>query len=165
MGQALFVLLFALPGVTLAYDARAFGTPWDWAGVALWPLALGGEWLADRQLAAWRKDPDSKGKTCRRGLWAYSRHPNYFFEWLHWGSYALIAIGGGWWWIPAAHLVVVFVLVRFVTGVPYTEQRALESRGDDYRAYQREVNALIPGPPKRGATTASGRAAAQGSPS
>jgi len=142
------VLLFALPALGLASDPRPFGQPTDWLGLALWPLALGGEAVADRQLAAWRKDPANRRRTCRRGLWRWSRHPNYFFEWLHWGSYALIAVGGPYWWLPAAHLAVVFVLVRFVTGVPYTEQRAIESRGDDYRAYQRDTNALIPWFPK-----------------
>lgn len=146
--QALFVTLFALPAVTLAYDPRPFGSAFDLAGVALWFLALGGEALADRQLAAWRRDPDNAGRTCRAGLWRYSRHPNYFFECLHWGGYALIAVGSAWWWIPAAHVVVVFLLVRFVTGLPYTEKRALLTRGDDYRAYQRSTSALIPWFPK-----------------
>ncbi|MDA3963279.1 MAG: DUF1295 domain-containing protein [Planctomycetota bacterium] len=147
--QAVFVTLFALPAITLAYDPRPFGTVTDFAGIALWVLALGGESVADRQLARWRSNPANQGRTCRAGLWRYSRHPNYFFECLHWGGYALIAAGSAYWWIPAAHVVVVFLLVRFMTGVPYTERRALITRGDDYRAYQRTTSTLIPWFPRQ----------------
>jgi len=103
--------------------------------------------MADRQLAAWREDPANAGRTCRAGLWAWSRHPNYFFEWLHWLAYPLLAVGLplGWtvWFVPALML----LLVLKVTGIPPTERRSLERRGDDYRAYQRSTSAFIPMPP------------------
>ena len=67
-------------------------TPWTIAGVATWALALGGESIADAQLARFRHDPANKGCVCDVGLWRYSRHPNYFFEWLVWCGFALLAL-------------------------------------------------------------------------
>ncbi len=120
----------------------------DGLAVLLWAGALGGESLADAQLRIWRRAPENKGRTCRFGLWRYSRHPNYFFEWLHWLSYPILAIGltYGWaaWFAPALML----WLVLKVTGIPITERHALASRGEDYREYQRTTNAFVPGPIK-----------------
>ena len=65
---------------------------WENLGFALWLLALLGESLADRQLKFFKLNPQNKGKTCAAGLWKYSRHPNYFFEWLIWISYLIFAI-------------------------------------------------------------------------
>lgn len=120
---------------------------WDALGALVVLVSVGGETLADRQLAAWRRDPENQGRTCRRGLWRYSRHPNYFFEWLHWLGYSVIAVGWAWW--PATLVVplVMYLLVRYVTGIPPTEAQAIRSRGEDYRNYQRTTNAFFPGPP------------------
>lgn len=99
MAQALLVVLFALPFAAVAANSHAGLTPWTVAAALAWLLSVGGESLADRQLARFRADPANKGRTCREGLWRYSRHPNYFFEWLHWFTYVLLAVGspcGGW---------------------------------------------------------------------
>ena len=123
----------------------------DGLALLIWLTSIAGESVADRQLAAWRAAPANRGLTCRRGLWRFSRHPNYFFEWMHWLVYPLMAAGldVGWrgpalWAIP---LLMLFLVVR-VTGIPPTEEQALASRGDDYRAYQRTTNAFFPGPPR-----------------
>jgi len=117
----------------------------DLAAAALWVVSIVGESIADRQLAAWRSDPANRGRTCRAGLWAYSRHPNYFFEWLHWLVYPLIGIGLPWGWTLWFAPALMLLLILKVTGIPPTEERALRSRGDDYRAYQRTTNAFFPG--------------------
>jgi steroid 5-alpha reductase family enzyme len=124
----------------------------DAAAMLLWIVAVGGESLADRQLARFRASPDNRGKVCQVGLWRYSRHPNYFFEWLHWWVYVLFSIGSGYWWLslPAPALMLFFILK--VTGIPPTEARALASRGDAYRRYQQTTSALIPWFPKREST-------------
>ena len=113
-------------------------------------VAVLGERVADRQLARFRSNPENKGKTCRTGLWAYSRHPNYFFEWLLWFSFPLLAVGAGWWSAAAwfGPLLMLTFLFRF-TGIPLTERQALRSRGSDYRRYQREVSAFVPWFPKQ----------------
>ncbi|TAJ17737.1 MAG: DUF1295 domain-containing protein, partial [Planctomycetota bacterium] len=79
--------------------------------------------------------------------------PNYFFEWLHWLAYPLLALGLPWGWIGWAAPALLLFLVLRVTGIPPTEQQALRSRGDDYREYQRTTRAFFPGPP-RAATAA-----------
>jgi len=134
LAQGLFAAIFVLP-VTAAMR----GGPLDaWAalGALIWVVAVGGEWIADRQLAAFRADASNRGQVCQQGLWKYSRHPNYFFEWLHWFSY--VAIG---------HAVMLLFLFR-LTGIPYTERQALASRGDAYRIYQRTTSAFLPWPPR-----------------
>jgi steroid 5-alpha reductase family enzyme len=111
---------------------------------------VAGEALADRQLAAHRRDPANKGKTCRSGLWRYSRHPNYFFEFLHWFAYVFLAVGMGIGWIAASLIgpAVMLVFLYRVTGIPYTEAQALRSRGEDYAEYQRTTSPFLPLPPK-----------------
>ena len=144
--QAVLVPVLALPYVLAASTDRPTLAWTAYAGASLWVIAIIGEWIADRQLKAFKKDPDSKGKTCRRGLWNYSRHPNYFFEWFTWVGYALIAAQADLWllaWIAPA---LMLVLILFVTGIPPTEARAVKSRGDDYREYQRSTSAFVPWP-------------------
>ena len=141
--QAGLAWLFALPFHVIAGQPRF--SPWAMAaGVVIGLVAIWGEALADHQLARFKARDDSHGRTCRDGLWRYSRHPNYFFEWLHWFSYPLIAVGatgGVWLWgLP----VMMLLFLWFVTGIPYTEKQALKSRGADYRDYQRTTSPFIP---------------------
>jgi steroid 5-alpha reductase family enzyme len=120
----------------------------EWIAIPIWLLAVLGETFADRQLANFRADPKNKGQVCQTGLWKYSRHPNYFFEWLHWWTYAAIGIGHWWGWInllfPAAMAFFLFKL----TGIPSTEEQALKSRGEAYRRYQQSTNRFFPWFPK-----------------
>jgi steroid 5-alpha reductase family enzyme len=77
-------------------------------------------------------------------LWRYSRHPNYFFEWLHWWSYVPLALGTSWWWLPLlTQGLMLFTLLK-LTGIPHAERQALAHRGDDYREYQATTNAFVP---------------------
>ena len=141
--QAAVAVLFSLPML-----AAMQGGPlrlWAWLGVGVWAIAVVGESVADTQLARFRGDGSNTGQVCRRGLWRYSRHPNYFFEWLHWWAYVLIAEGATLSWVgPIAMLVFLFRL----TGIPYTEKQAIRSRGDAYREYQRTTSVFVPWPPK-----------------
>ncbi len=145
--QAFWAVLFSLPAL-VAIRNRAPLEDWQ-AGLALgiFALAIGGEALADAQLERWRRAPENRGKTCRTGLWKLSRHPNYFFEWLGWFGYLPLALGSSWWWVTLAAAGLMLVFLFRVTGIPYTEQQALRSRGADYRRYQREVSAFLPLPP------------------
>lgn len=142
--QALLAVLLSLPFFLIASHPDGSIGPIQWAGLALFLVAKAGETVADRQLARWRRDPANAGRTCRAGMWRYSRHPNYFCEWLIWCGFALVATPapfGTWAWIAPA---LMYVLVTRVTGIPYTEMQAVRSRGDDYRRYQATTNAFFP---------------------
>lgn len=147
--QAVVVALFALPFIAAAgHPGRAFNV-WTAVAILTWITSVAGEAIADRQLARFRADPANRGKTCRDGLWAWSRHPNYFFEWLHWFTYVFLAVGGPLFWLSLVGPVVMFLFLYRVSGIPWTEAQALRSRGDDYARYQREVSAFFPRPPRR----------------
>lgn len=147
--QALSVVILAMPAYLISEDYSVTLAPHDVLAIVIWLVAILGEATADFQLAAFKGRPGSAGKTCREGLWAWSRHPNYFFEWLHWWTY--VALGAD---LPFSFLllinpVLMLFLITKVTGIPPTEARALETRGDDYRDYQRTTSAFFPLPPKR----------------
>ena len=147
-GQAVIVALFSLPFIAAANNANATADFWFFAAVAVFIFSIAGEWLADRQLANFRNNAANRGKTCRSGLWAWSRHPNYFFEWLHWFAYLFLAIGSTHFWLSLIGPVLMLAFLYRVSGIPWTEAQALRSRGDDYRRYQNEVSAFFPLPPK-----------------
>jgi len=157
MVQALVAWLFALPAWVVANDPDAALDAWVFAGVAFWLVSLAGESIADRQLAAFKAGPGdghddghvNRRKVCNVGLWRYSRHPNYFFEWLHWFSYPLIALGAPNGWLAWLGPVVMLLFLYRVSGIPYTEKQSLRSRGEAYREYQRTTSAFFPLPPKR----------------
>jgi len=147
-GQAVVALVFAVPiWIALLAPQTAF-QGWDIAGLLIWLLAVGGESLADHQLEHFRQQPAHKGLTCRQGLWRYSRHPNYFFEWLHWWAYVCFAVGHSLWGLTLVAPVLMLVFLFKVTGIPYTENQALKSRGDDYRQYQATTPVFFPWFPK-----------------
>ena len=150
IGQGLVAWLFALPAWVVANDPSSALSLWVILGVAIWLVSLAGESIADRQLAAFRRDPANKGQVCQVGLWRYSRHPNYFFEWLHWFSYPLIALGAPNQWITWLGPVLMLLFLYRLTGIPYTEKQSLKSRGDAYRAYQQSTSAFVPWWPKEG---------------
>lgn len=147
--QAIAVAVFSLPFLAASDGSAATLTPAVAAAVLIWLVGLGGETLADLQLARFRRDADHQGRTCRDGLWRYSRHPNYFFEWLHWFSYGLLAIGAAQAWLAWTGPVLMLVALYRVSGIPFTEAQALRSRGEDYRRYQRETSPFVPWLPRR----------------
>jgi steroid 5-alpha reductase family enzyme len=116
----------------------------EWAGVALWLIGIAGETVADRQLTAFRTDPANKGKVCRIGLWNYSRHPNYFFEWLIWVGYFVFALGSPYGIVAILSPVAMWHFLVNVTGIPMTEELSVKSKGDAYREYQRTTSSFVP---------------------
>jgi len=123
-------------------------------GAGMLGLALLGEAVADRQLAAFRAVRNNEGKVCAKGLWGLSRHPNYFFEWLGWLAYPVIALGPhmtnggepGWRWAALIGPVLIYVLLVHLSGIPPLEAHMLRTRGDAYRDVQRRVRAFWPIP-------------------
>ena len=142
--QGLLNAVLSVPFLVACVDRRRPLGGFEIAGATLFAVALAGEAVADRQLASFKADPANRGRTCRAGPWRYSRHPNYFFEWLVWLAYFVFALPSPWGWTSVAcPLLMLFFLFR-VTGIPMTEEQALRSRGDDYREYQRTTSAFFP---------------------
>ena len=101
------------------------------------------------RVARFRATAGNEGRVCRTGLWRYSRHPNYFFEWLHRLAYVPVARGNAPLWAILFAPAVLLLSIRFTTGIPPIERRSVEWRGEDYRRYQRTTSAFIPWFPRR----------------
>ena len=153
--QALLIWLLSFP-VLLACRNPAPGLSFiEWLGAAVWLAGIVGEAVSDAQMAAFKKDPANKGKVCRKGLWSWSRHPNYFFESTVWWGFWLFACGSPWGWATVyAPASILFFLLR-VTGIPLTEKCSVESKGEAYRDYQRTTSAFVPWPPVRASAACS----------
>jgi len=142
--QAVAAVIFGIPFFIAILHLEPSLLPLEYAGFILWLLVWLGEGSADRQLARFKRDPSSKGKVCEVGWWNYSRHPNYFFEWLIWVALALFAWSspnGA--WALICPVLMLFFLFK-VTGIPATEEQALKSKGDAYRLYQRTTSSFVP---------------------
>ncbi len=152
-----FLQIQALCGLPLALSAMAAAHA---PGPALaWSDALGGlillagivgEGVADAQLRAFAANPANRRRVCDVGLWSRSRHPNYFFEWLVWVAYPVIAILAdphwGWGYAALAGPVLIYWLLVHVSGIPPLEEHMMRSRGDAFVAYARRVPAFWPSP-------------------
>ena len=151
--QALFVVFFSVPYLLICLDPDAGLGALEWMGIAAWAIGNIGAITADRQLARWRSNPANRGRTARTGLWAWSRHPNYFFEWVTWCGVALVATAAPWGWVAwIVPAVLLFLLFR-LTGIPATEAQALRSRAD-YTEYRRTTSVFVPLLPRTGSESA-----------
>ncbi len=146
--QAASIVLLSVPFLFPVGNATPHFHALEIAGVALWLLALAGESLADAQLAAFKRDPANRGRVCNVGLWRYSRHPNYFFEWLVWVAFFVFALSSPWGWVAAVAPAAILHLLLRVTGIPLTEEQSVRSKGDAYRRYQQTTSAFVPWFPK-----------------
>lgn len=146
--QAVVAPGFALP-MLLAGNSHASLGIWDVAGCVLGFGALFCESQADRQLADFRDNPAHRGQVCDVGWWRYSRHPNYFFEWLHWCSYPFFAVHAPLGWLSIFPALAMLYFLCFVTGIPPAEAQSLQSRGETYREYQARTSAFIPWFPRQ----------------
>ena len=142
--QALSVVVLGVAFLVTATNPEPHLSAVEIAGVALWLLAATGEAISDLQLGAFKRDPKNRGKVCDVGLWRYSRHPNYFFEWMIWVAFAVFALGSPWGWVSIIGPISILWLLLRVTGIPMTEEQSIRSRGDAYRRYQKTTSAFIP---------------------
>lgn len=136
-----------LAGVTLAARRPGAGlSGQDLAAAGILALAVLGEGLADRQLRAFKADPANAGRICDRGLWAWSRHPNYVFEWLGWCAWPVMAIGAAWPWGWASLLAPAYMywLLTRVSGVPLVEDHMRRTRPEAFAAYARRTPVFFP---------------------
>lgn len=146
IGQGPVSGLLAISIYQAAAQPAANFRPADLLGAALLLIALAGEALADRQLRRWRAEPGHENGICETGLWSLCRHPNYLFEALGWWAYPIIAFAPH---RPETLLaliapVLMFLVLRYLTGVPPLEAAMLARRGEVYRSYQARTSAMLP---------------------
>lgn len=147
--QALTFIVLGVPLALVAANAhRPIGLV-EVSAALLWFAAVTGEALADAQLKAFKAEPLNRKRVCDAGLWKYSRHPNYFFEWLIWCAFALYALPGHGGWLALAAPAAMYVLLVHVSGVPPSEEQSMRSRGEDYASYQSRTNRFFPWFPKQ----------------
>jgi len=149
--QAAAALILVLAVRLAAIRPGPFPAAGDGLGLALLLIAVVGEAIADAQLARFAQANKGRKAVCDAGLWAWSRHPNYFFEWLGWCAWAVVAIDPAWpWgWMALAAPLLMYVLLVHVSGIPPLEAHMLKSRGAAFDAYRARVNAFFPGPPHK----------------
>jgi steroid 5-alpha reductase family enzyme len=135
-----------------AHFPHAMLRPQDFLAALILLSGIAGEALADAQLKRFRQRPANQGRVCDVGLWRWSRHPNYFFEWLGWLAYPVIAISPdyGWGWATLLAPAFMYWILVHVTGIPPLETQMLRSRGERYRDYQSRTSIFFPLPPRRG---------------
>ena len=147
--QAFWIDLFASPFLILARNPLPLGA-YDHLGVLIWVLGFTGVTLADKQMQTFKRAANRTRKdVCRSGLWKFSRHPNYFFEWILWLSYLLLGMNAS--GAPLLLFIppVLYLFLTKVTGIPFVEARKLEASGDAYQSYVSSTPSFFPWFPKK----------------
>jgi steroid 5-alpha reductase family enzyme len=147
--QALSNVFLAIPFFIIALNKTESLSPVEYIGAALWFVCICGEGLSDWQLQHFKKDPANKGKVCHYGLWNYSRHPNYFFQFSIWIAVLIFALPSPYGWLALVCPISIGFLIFKVTGIPMTEEQAVRSKGEAYKEYQRTTSPFIPLPKKK----------------
>jgi steroid 5-alpha reductase family enzyme len=142
--QALLCGVLSLPFLLAMHDPAKGSPDFENAGAALWVVAFLGEAIADAQLARFKQDPKNKVRVCNTGLWRYSRHPNYFFEFLIWVSFALVACTAQYGYLAFISPALMLYLLLRVTGIPVNEEQELRNKGEAYRKYRKSTSGFIP---------------------
>jgi steroid 5-alpha reductase family enzyme len=147
--QNIFTLLLAGSAfLPVAYEIQTPALPYLVLAPAIWLVAVLGEGVADAQMERFRANPANQGQVCRDGLWRYSRHPNYFFECVHWLAYVPLAATSPYLALTLVAPVVMAFLLLKLSGVPMLEA-GMAQRKPGYAEYMRTTSALIPLPPKK----------------
>ena len=146
--QAFWTVLFASPFLILVRNPEPLGL-WDHIGVMIWIIGFVGVTISDKQLRQFKSQPKrTRKEVCDSGLWKYSRHPNYFFEWILWLGYIPMGVGAdGWAWLFSIPPILYLFLTK-ITGIPFVEARKLEASGEEYQKYLDRTPAFFPGHPK-----------------
>ena len=147
MFQAGLSVLFSLTAYWVLTAAVLSGAQVS-ISLLLGGLALVGVTLSDRQLLNFKRNHD-RYEVCDVGLWQYSRHPNYFFEWLHWFVYPILLWKTDYFWWSLAVVFLMLLFLLKLTGIPFSEQQALEKRGQAYRDYMDKTSPFILWRPKK----------------
>lgn len=144
--QAVLAWVISLPLAAAISGQSAIGLL-DYAGCVLIVVGVFFEAVGDMQLSRFRRDPDNAGKVLDKGLWRYTRHPNYFGNFTLWWGFYLVALSAGAWWTVISPLLMTFLLLK-VSGVALLE-KDISGRRPQYQQYIRRTNAFFPGMPRK----------------
>ena len=148
--QAFLIWAISLPvQIAQVQDSPEALTLLDLLGVTVWLIGFGIEAVADRQLKRFLSDPANRGRVMDRGLWRYSRHPNYFGDSLVWWGIYLVAASTPWGWATIFSPLLMTFFLTNVSGKPMLE-RALAQRREGYQEYMQTTSPFFPWPPRRG---------------
>lgn len=145
--QAVLIFIFVLPAYWISYVPFEFNLKVI-ASFIIGGISLIGVTLSDKQLYNFKSIDNNRKKVCDTGLWKYSRHPNYFFEWLHWFVYPILLLNTPYFYWALIYPFLMLVFLLKLTGIPFSEQQSLINRGDTYRDYQNRTNKFFPWKPK-----------------
>lgn len=146
--EALLDVILSIPFLVICLNETPQLHIFEYLGLLVWVTGFVGESIADKQLNDFKKDPQNRGKICQQGLWNYSRHPNYFFEWLMWVAYFIFALGSPYGWLAIVSPAIMYVLLTKVTGIPMIEEHALKTKGQAFKDYMRTTSIFFPMPKK-----------------
>jgi steroid 5-alpha reductase family enzyme len=148
--QAAVGIVLALSIVLAAHNPNPNLRTQDLVGLVILVVAIAGEAVSDQQLRAFKRTAARRNAVCDVGLWKWSRHPNYFFEWLTWLAYPIIAIDlegqNAFGWLALAAPICMYWVLVHVSGIPPLEEHMLRSRGEAFRAYQKQTPVFFPWP-------------------
>ena len=144
--EAVLTIILSIP-LFLTYDDASNG--FKFLSIIVFIVAIAGETLSDFQLKKFIAKNNDRRKVCDIGLWKYSRHPNYFFEWLIWISFGIFGLSSVEQWPALIPATIMFIMLTKVTGIPPAEKSSLESKKENYMSYQKRTNAFFPWIPKK----------------
>ncbi len=142
--QGALITILSLPFALMSQDVLPFFSPFEVFGLLIWMVGVVGESVADRQLTLFKQASTQPYEVYEQGLWRYSRHPNYFFEWIVWIGYCVMALSAPFGWLSILAPSLMLYLLLKASGIPLTEAHALQTKGDAYQDYQARTSAFFP---------------------
>lgn len=146
--QAVLQILLSSCYIVCARDSSLALGPLQILAVVLFVISFILQSIADNQLARFSSNPDNKNSVCKVGLWRFSRHPNYFFEWCIWLSFAIFASNSPLALLAYLSPLTIYIVLTQMSGVKLSEEVSLAKRGNAYREYMQETSSFLPMPPK-----------------
>ena len=140
--QGFLLFLVVLPVLIINKDSQTSLGRLDFIGVAVWLFGFYFEAVGDAQLARFIKNPANKGKLMQSGLWAYTRHPNYFGEVTQWWGIWLLALSVSNGWLTIIGPLTITFLILKVSGIPMLEKKMAEN--PEFADYKRRVSVFFP---------------------
>ncbi len=144
ISQGAVIVILSLPFALMTQNILPFFSSYEVFGLLIWMGGVIGETVADNQMSQFKQNPVNQNHVYEGGLWHYSRHPNYFFEWIIWIAYFIMALSSPWGWLSFISPVLMLYFLLQIFGIPPAEARALRIQGDAYRDYQQRTSAFFP---------------------